>query len=137
MLLPGGRIGLFWNVGVLPPELKLAIDAVYEQYASGLDRYSVLLGNAGPERFEVAADSLKACGFFSGVDVKTYRHEMNYTNESWLDQLPTHSDHASLDPAHLARLSAAVGAEIDQAGGSILVRYDTCLVSAYRDKTAE
>lgn len=42
-LTPGGRIGLFWNVGVLPADLKSAIDAAYEQHAPGLDEYSVLL----------------------------------------------------------------------------------------------
>jgi len=90
------------------------------------------LGNAGSESFEASANSLRDCGLFSDVVITNYRHEVDYTTEAWLDQLPTHSDHAALQPEHLDRLQRAIGAEMDQMGGHMLVRYDTRLVSAYR-----
>ncbi|HVX21486.1 MAG TPA: class I SAM-dependent methyltransferase [Acidimicrobiales bacterium] len=129
VLTPGGPIGLFWNLAVLPPDLKAAMDAVYRRLAPGLDRYSAVLGNAGPDRYEAAADALSASGSFDHVAVRRYGHHRPYTTDAWCDHLLTHSDHAGLDPGRRRVLLAAIGDQIDRAGGRFVVRYDTWLVT--------
>lgn len=129
VLARGGRIGLFWNVGTLPPALKAALDDVYRRLTPGLDEYSVVLGNAGPERYGTAADSLRASGLFADVVVRPFAHDRTYTTETWTDHLLTHSDHAALDPSTRERLMGAIADRINAAGGRFVVRYDTWLVT--------
>ena len=132
VLTSEGRIGLFWNIANIPAEINVPIEAAYAKCAPGLDEYSVLLGKAGADRLDDAARSLAESGLFSGVEIKGFGHEMTYDTAEWLDQLPTHSDHAALDPAQLDRLLRAIGAEIDRAGGQMVVQYETRLVTATR-----
>ena len=129
VLDPDGRVGLFWNVAAIPTDLKAAMGAVYLQLAPGLDEYSVVLGNAGPDRYGTAADSLRASGLFADVVVRPFTHERTYTTDTWTDHLLTHSDHAALDPATRDRLLAAIAGQIDAAGGRFVIRYDTWLVT--------
>jgi hypothetical protein len=123
------RIGLFWNVGVLPAALKAALDDVYRSVAPGLDEYSVLLGNAGPDRYGSGATGLRGSGLFADVSVRRFDHRRDYTTAEWLDQLFTHSDHATLDPAVQGELAAAIAGAVDRAGGHVAVHYDTWLVT--------
>jgi len=129
VLVPGGRIGVFWNIASFPADLKAVLEAVYRRLAPGLDESSVALGNAGPARYGAAADSLRASGRFADVTVSPYVHHRTYTADAWIDQLLTHSDHAAMDPATRAPLLDAVAAEIDRAGGDLTIRYDTWLVT--------
>ncbi len=129
VLVPGGRIGLFWNVGVLPVELKAALDDVYRRVAPGLDEYSVLLGNAGPRRYGAGATGLRDAGVFADVTVRRFEHRRDYTTDEWLDQLLTHSDHATLDQAVRDELLVAVAGVVNRAGGHVEVRYGTWLVT--------
>ena len=55
--------------------------------------------------------------------------ERDYTTDEWLDQLLTHSDHATLDRAVRDELLVAVADVVDRAGGHVAVRYDTWLVT--------
>jgi len=128
VLAPAGRIGLFWNHGLPPPELKQRWDDVYARHAPGLEKSSALLTSAlGP--FEVVAASLRATGAFIDVQLKTFVHDSEYTTQAWLDQLPTHSDHRRLEPDRLRALLDAVGEQIDQVGGSFVMRYESVLVT--------
>jgi len=129
VLAPGGRIGLFWNIGVLPTELKAALDDVYRRVAPGLDEYSVLLGNAGPDRYGSGATGLRDAGAFVDVTARRFDHRRDYTTDEWLDQLLTHSDHATLDRAVREELLVAVADVVDRAGGHVAVHYDTWLVT--------
>jgi SAM-dependent methyltransferase len=130
VLGPGGRLGVFWNVGILPVGLKEEIGAAYAAQDLCLDPYSVLLGSGGDDRLHATVRSLEACPDLSAVAVRSFDHERAYTTESWLDQLPTHSDHRVQDPARLAGLLAAVAAVIDRAGGRFVMRYRTYMVQA-------
>ncbi len=128
VLAPAGRIGLFWNHGLPPPELKQRWDDVYARHAPGLEKSSALLTSAlGP--FEVVAASLRATGAFIDVQLKTFVHDSEYTTQAWLDQLPTHSDHRRLEPDRLRALLDAVGEQIDRVGGSFVMRYESVLVT--------
>jgi SAM-dependent methyltransferase len=132
VLNPDGCIGLFWNVARHSPDMQATFDAIYECLAPGLDRHAVLLGHGSAERFELAARTLPAGGRFTDVAVRAFPHARAYTTEAWLDQLPTHSDHATLEPERLEVLLAAVEAAIDEVGGHFTMEYDAWLVTARR-----
>lgn len=131
VLRPGARIGLFWNVGHPPRELKTQLEKVYARLAPGFGRHSVLLGNAD-DRFDVTANSLRATGAFVNVEMKKYTQAKEYTTEQWLDQLPTHSEHRLLPPDRRRLLLGSVAELIDDAGGRFVMNYETVLVNGTR-----
>ena len=50
----------------------------------------------------------------------------------WIELAGTHSDHHTLPADQLSALLAAMRAEIDGAGGTVPVHYETTLVTARR-----
>ena len=55
-----------------------------------------------------------------------------YQRDEWLDQLLSRSDHAALEPAVRDRLFEAIGAVIDDHGGSFVMNFETVLITATR-----
>jgi SAM-dependent methyltransferase len=131
VLRPGGRVGLFWNQGTLDPAVKPAIDAVYRRVAPALAS-SIVLGVLASDRLTVAADALDATGDFDPTVTRVYGHERTYRTAEWLDHVPTHSDHRTLDPATLRTLLAEMGAALDEVGGALRVDYTTRAVLTRR-----
>lgn len=139
VLRPGGRLCVFWN-GADSGPLSDAFDEVYRRLAPDLDGYSVLLGGTRrshgvAHRSHGEADSaemegIRRSGAFTEPSVQRFRWTRTYTRDEWLDQLPTHSDHARLDPADLQALLGELAGVIDGAGGSFPLTYSTVLVSA-------
>jgi SAM-dependent methyltransferase len=65
VLRPGGRIGLFWNLGGPPAEVRERLAPVYDRLEPELENYSVALGNrSGRDRDTVAG--LEESGLFGG-----------------------------------------------------------------------
>jgi SAM-dependent methyltransferase len=126
---PGGRFGLFWNLGRHEDAIRPAIDAAYERVAPARVPSSL-----GPVREDTAGyvEPIAATGAFEPVEERIYRWQHRYTRAEWLDQLPTHSDHRLLAGDDRARLLDAVGAVIDDFGGSFTMDYVTVLVTARR-----
>ena len=56
----------------------------------------------------------------------------DYQRDEWLGQLLTRSDHAALDAAVRDRLFEAIGAAIDDHGGSFVMHFETVLINATR-----
>jgi SAM-dependent methyltransferase len=129
-LAPGGRVALFWNVGVLPAATLAAFDEVYQRLAPGLDDYSVLLGAFGGDRFDAAQKGLMETGRFFPPEMRTYSWEVEYTRAEWLDLLPTHSDHRALPDERLQHLLSSIGDVIDAMGGSFSMGYEAVLITA-------
>ena len=129
VLRPGGRIGLYWNRGVPPDDVRVALDEVYRRTAPGLDEHSILLGSFQLDRFDLATEGLVGTGRFTEVTRRSYRHSQRYTTAEWLDLLPTHSDHHALAPEVLGRLLVEVGGALDRLGGSMALPYETTLVT--------
>jgi SAM-dependent methyltransferase len=133
-LLPaGGRVALFWNVGAPSPEVAEELNEVYRRLAPGLDDYSVLLGHGDPDRFVHGADGLRSTEQFSEPERWIFQWEREYSRAEWLDQLPTHSDHRSLDPERREVLLSAVGEVIDAMGGSFVMHYSAAVLTATRN----
>ena len=129
VLDPGGRVGLFWNFGRLPPEVRSALAATYGRLEPELERYSVLLGNSDG-RLEVAREALLGTARFTPPALLTWEWTRRYTTEQWLESLLTHSDHQGLPATRRDALLSAVGAAVEQLGGAFEITYETHLVTA-------
>ena len=132
VLRPGGRLCLFWNIGVPPEDVAGAFDAVYERIAPGTDHYSVMLGYGSDREYDAEQDGIRACPLLTPPVLERFPWTRRYSTEEWLDQLPTHSDHATMEPERLERVLDGIGAVIDSFGGSFEMRYNTLLIRSDR-----
>jgi SAM-dependent methyltransferase len=130
VLRPGGQLCLFWNIGEPPAEMQEAFDRVYAALAPGADDYSVMLGYGADRLYQAEQDGIRACPLLSEPALSQYPWSRLYSTEEWLDQLPTHSDHAAMEPDHLAGVLDGIGAVIDGFGGSFEMRYNSLLIRA-------
>lgn len=131
----GGRLCLWWNVADAPSAFRERVGPVYARLAPEAHAFSVLLGSSArptPFGVESATGALGSSTDFAEPVVTTFAWSRRYSRDEWLDQLPTHSDHARLPPPVLADLVRAVGEVIDELGGGFEMAYVTYLVSAER-----
>jgi SAM-dependent methyltransferase len=136
VLVPGGRLAIFWNRGRHDAPTQAALNEVYVRFAPALAKESVPTGKWPSDRSgDIAA--IAATHLFAPCQLRTYGWARRYSREEWLDELATHSDHIALEPQQRAALLHAVGAAIDKLGGSITVPYETQLISAERSETDE
>ncbi len=134
-LAPGGRLCLWWNVAEAPGDFRASVDPLYARLAPEAHAFSVLLGSASrptPFGLTAATSALAASPHFSTPQRATFTWSRRYTRDEWLDQLPTHSDHARLAPRVLTDLLGEVGDAIDALGGEFEMSYTTTLLSAAR-----
>jgi SAM-dependent methyltransferase len=132
VLVPGGRIALFWNQGHPEEAVREGFDAVYQSKAPETDKYSIMFRNPATSRYASAFGVLRGEGGFLEVEVRAYPWERTYSRDEWLDQLVTHSDHRVMDPDARGTLLAAIGDVIDDNGGSFSMRYTCNLVTGVR-----
>lgn len=126
-----GRIGLFWNFGDPPAQVRERLSPVYARLEPGLENYSVLLGNH-PSRQQTNLAGITDSSQFGSAELRTFSWSRTYETAGWLEHLKTHSDHHALPPTRRERLLAAVGEAIDAIGGSFEMPYKTVLVTARR-----
>ncbi len=132
VLRSAGRIGLFWNVAHHQPDMQSALDDEYRRLGLDIDQHSVVLGRGSDDRFPRTLDGLRRAGAFVSIEQREFHWLKKYTARTWLDHLPTHSDHQTLPLDQLSELLANIGAAIDQRGGTLTVDYRTVLVTAVR-----
>jgi SAM-dependent methyltransferase len=132
VLLPGGRIGLFWNQSFPGTPARDAMGRVYTRHAPELKESSVLIGRRDGRLYESIAEAVRATGRFCDVGIHQYGHDMTYTTTQWIELATTHSDHRTLPPAQLHELLADLRTELDGVGGQVPVRYETTLVTGRR-----
>jgi len=135
VLRPAGRIGLFWNVANHQPDMRSALDDEYRRLGLDIDQHSVVLGRGSDDRFPRALDGLRRAGAFASIEQREFHWVKEYTKATWLDHLPTHSDHQTLPLEQLSALLANLGEAIDQQGGTLTVDYRTVLITAVRTST--
>jgi SAM-dependent methyltransferase len=137
VLRPGGRLGLIWNAGCQPDDLA---DALEEVYASVVPRggHRLFRGYAANRSSDVKTglgseiDAVSAVPDFGAPTEKWFPWTRAYQRDEWLDQLVSRSDHAALEPAVRDRLFEAIGAAIDDQGGSFVMNFETVLITATR-----
>jgi SAM-dependent methyltransferase len=137
VLRPGGRLGLIWNAGCQSDDLADALEGVYESvvppgvhrlfrgYAA--DRLSDF--KTGPDS---EIDAVSAVPDFGAPTEKWFPWTRAYQRDEWLDQLVSRSDHTALEPAVRDLLFEAIGAAIDDHGGSFVMNFETVLITATR-----
>ena len=127
----GGRIGLFWNFGDLPPALRDLFVPIYERLAPDLENYAVRLGS-GHASVEAAVAGIAASGDFEAPLVRVFPWTERYDAAGWCELLATHSDHLTMPAARRDRLLDAVDQAIASVGGSLVMPYEATLVEARR-----
>ena len=137
VLRPGGRLCLIWNAGCQPDDLA---DALEEVYASVVPRggHRLFRGYAANRSSDVKTglgseiDAVSAVPDFGAPTERWFPWTRAYQRDEWLDQLVSRSDHAALEPAVRHRLFEAIGAAIDDHGGSFVMNFETVLITATR-----
>lgn len=131
----GSRLGVFWNHTVHAPDIRAIFRFVYGRHAPGLlDGGGVVLGTMRPDTaVDPDAQALRNAGSFRAVERRTYRWARTYSIESWLDELPTHSDHRFLASGVRAALFDDLARELARHGEPFEVGYRTRLLTAVRD----
>ncbi|GAA2705438.1 class I SAM-dependent methyltransferase [Actinoplanes palleronii] len=141
VLRPGGRLAPFWHAFRLPDEVTAVVGAVYRRLlpdspfqlgavpaGSALDGYQPILTRA--------ADGIRAAGGFGEPEQWHVDWERTYTRDEYLDQMPTSGALTRLPAEQLAELIGAVGAVIDELGGSFVMAYTSVAVTAVSERTA-
>ena len=136
LLDPGGRLAVFWNVGHPDDDVAAAMGEVYDRLAPDAHSYSVMAGYARGSAYQDEADGIRACELLGEPRFEEFPWSRRYGRDEWLDQLPTHSDHAAMDPELRARVLAGVGDVIDSFGGSFEMHYRVVLLQAERRAAA-
>ena len=137
VLRPGGKLCLIWNAGCQPDDLADALEEVYARvvppgghrlfrgYAA--DRLSDMKTGLDSE-----IDTISTVPDFGAPTERWFPWTRAYQRDEWLHQLVSRSDHAALDPAVRVRLFEAIGAAIDDHGGSFVMSFETVLITATR-----
>jgi len=137
VLRPGGRLCLFWNAGCQPDALTDALEEVYATVVplGGHRLYRGYAANRAADLrtgLEAELDAVSAEASFDGPTEQWFPWTRTYARDEWLDQLVSRSDHAALEPAVRERLVHAIGAAIDDHGGSFVMHFETVLITATR-----
>lgn len=131
MLRPGGRLALFWNAFLFPPDLAESFAEVYRRV---LPDGQPFRGEAGGEEyspfFTKAIDGMHEAGAFGQPEQWQFDWERSYRRDEWLDGLPTAGGFSLLPPETMEELLEGVGAAIDAAGGSFSMGYAAVVVTA-------
>ena len=131
VLREGGEIGLFWNLGDPPADVREALAGVYGRCVPELDDHSAV-----PDRYNSRVEDTLAgiehCDALGPVRVRRFEWSERYDSETWVERVSTKSDHQLLEPERRERLLDAVGEAIDALGGSFVMSHETVLVSARR-----
>jgi|SRR5271166_3517464 len=125
-----GRLGVFWNFGAPPADIKRAFNAIYMRLAPDIERHSILLGNTD-HRLDVVTAALDQSARFTPSELHTWRWSRRYTTAQWREHLLTHSDHKALPAADQEALLGGIGEVLDNRDGAVEIGYETHLISAY------
>jgi SAM-dependent methyltransferase len=145
VLRPAGRLAPFHHVFQSPPELTEALATAYRRAASDspVDISQVIgpaLGALQPldafqPLFAKIADGIRQVGGFGEPEQWRFHWEHIYTQDEWLDQLPTLVGLGQLPPDKVPQVLDGLAAAIDAMGGSFTMPYTTVAITAARSST--
>jgi SAM-dependent methyltransferase len=135
VLRPGGRLAVFWNAMLLPPDLSAAVADVLNAVRPSLP-FNPQTPRPPAESYQImcdkAADGMRAAGAFGEPEQWRFDWDRAYTRDEWLDQVPTMGGYTRLPAAELDEVLAGMGAAIDALGGVFTMNYNTLAVTAAR-----
>ena len=131
IVVPGGKVALFWNYHVVEKPLLADLEAVYRAHAPEL---TVVgrdpTGMQDTDPFEGSVD-------FRSLGSRTFRWTRLLDAMEWTSMLGTFSDHARLDEPRLTELQRALLQVIERSGGLVRSQSGTYVWTARRsDKPA-
>jgi len=129
MVGEGGHVTVFWNTGRHDPEMRAALQAVYERLAPGIAPTTTSLRPVTVDGMDRLAEFQRS-GRFSSVEARAYPWDADYDRVRWLDYAATHSDHVRLPDAQRRVLLDAVGDVIDAHGGHLAYHFSTVAILA-------
>ncbi len=136
LLRPGGRLCLFWSAGCHPDDLADALAEVYARLfpTVGSPGFGYAASRPADRGTGLSAvfDAIAAVTDFGIATERWSPWTREYDTDQWLDLLLSRSDHLALDAAVSDRLFEAVGAAIDDHGGSFVMSFETGLITATR-----
>ncbi|WP_336214095.1 class I SAM-dependent methyltransferase [Nonomuraea sp. LPB2021202275-12-8] len=132
VLRPGGRLAAYWNAFDLPPDLAEEFTAISRRVMpdSPFDFRAMPSVDGYQKLIDKAADGIRKAGGFGDLEQWRFDWERSYTRDEWLDQMPTFGLLTRIPPDALAEVLAGTGAAVDAAGGSVVMRYFTMVVTA-------
>jgi SAM-dependent methyltransferase len=135
LLRPGGRLCLIWNAGC-PDDLADALAEVYARLfpTVGSPGFGYAASRPADRRSGLTSvhEAIAAVPEFGAATEEWFPWVREYDRDQWLDVLLTRSDHVALDAAARERLFEAIGAAIDDYGGSFEMSFETGVITATR-----
>jgi SAM-dependent methyltransferase len=137
VLRPGGKLCLIWNAGAQPDVLADALEEVYASVVPPgghrlFQGYAACRSSDVKTGLDSEIDAISAEPDFGAPTEKWFPWTRAYRRDEWLDQLVTRSDHTALEPAVRDRLFEAIGAAINDYGGTFVMNFETVLITATR-----
>ncbi len=137
LLRPNGRLGLIWSGGAHPDDLADALEDVYTPVVPS-GTHGLFRGYAAHRTTDVrtgldsVVDAITANPDFGATTEDWFPWTQHYQRDEWLELLLTNSQYLALEPSLRLRLLDAVGATIDDYGGSFVMTFETVLIAATR-----
>src|SRR5690349_21013633 len=140
VLRPGGVLAPFGHAFELPPTVADALAAAYRRVAPdspiGFDhRSGVSILDAYQGLYARAADGIRQAGGFDEPVLWRYDWQRVYTRDELLDLMPTSGGLASLPPATVAEVLAALRTALDDLDHTVTVPYATWGLTATRTRS--
>jgi SAM-dependent methyltransferase len=135
LLRPAGRLGLIWSGGAHPDDLADELEGVYSTVVP-TGTHALFRGYAANRSSDVrdgldgVVDAITSSPDFGAVTEEWFPWIQHYQRDEWLELLLTNSQYLALEPGLRESLLGAVGATIDDHGGSFVLSLETVLVAA-------
>jgi SAM-dependent methyltransferase len=134
VLRPGGRLAVFWNAFLFPPEVVDAFAAVYQRVLSDSPYFRGEVGGVAAYSpfFARTTEGMRDAGGFGEAEQWEFDWERSYTRDEWLDGLPTAGGASQLRSEQMKELLQGIGEVIDVVGGAFTMGYAAVVVTASR-----
>ena len=137
LLRPNGSLGLIWSGGAHPDDLADALENVYSTVVPP-GTHSLFRGYAAHRSSDIregldgVVEAITANPDFGAATEDWFPWTHRYERNEWLELLLTNSQYLGLEQKLRLRLLDAVGATIDDHGGSFVMNFETILIAAAR-----
>ena len=137
ILRPGGVLAPFGHVFELPPTVAKAVADAHRRVAPDspvgfADPSSGSILDAYQRLYAKAADGIRAVGGFDEPELWRHDWQRAYTRDELLELVSTSGGLTGLPADRLAQVRAALGAAVDELGGTVTLPYATWGLTAIR-----
>jgi SAM-dependent methyltransferase len=129
-----GRLAVFWNAFLFPPDVAEAFAAIYQRELPDTPYFRGEAGGVGAYStfFAKTVDGIRQAGSFAEPEQWQFDWKRSYTRDEWVDAVPTAGGFNRLPPQRLVALLEGIGDAIDHMGGGFTMGYAAVVVTAAR-----